>query len=123
MRSASIRLRAQFVPRQPTSWHTHCRIGGESEDLQRRYDEAAAGNREAIRLQPDYAEAHCNLGLILLRLGNYAESLPFAPGGTTFQPVQINGQVVPEPSSVVLAGIALAGLAVAARTRRKPFAR
>ena len=31
--------------------------------------------REAIRLKPDYAEAHCNLGLALRQQGLYAESL------------------------------------------------
>ena len=38
----------------------------------------------------------------------------------TFQAAQINRQVVPEPSSVILAGIGLSGLAVVAvRARRK----
>jgi PEP-CTERM motif len=45
----------------------------------------------------------------------------YIPGGdNTFQPFQINS--VPEPSSVILTGIALAGLAVAARARRKQSA-
>jgi tetratricopeptide (TPR) repeat protein len=38
-------------------------------------DEAVAEYREAIRLKPDYALAHCNLGAVLRRRGDYAGSL------------------------------------------------
>jgi len=34
-------------------------------------DEAVACFKQAIRLKPDYAEAHCNLGLALLRMGQF----------------------------------------------------
>jgi eukaryotic-like serine/threonine-protein kinase len=42
---------------------------------QGRYKEAEAAYREAIRLRPDYAEAHCNLGYVLRAQGRFAESL------------------------------------------------
>ena len=38
-------------------------------------DDAIAEYREAIRLRPDYPEAHCNLGHVLRAQGNYAGSL------------------------------------------------
>ncbi len=38
-------------------------------------DEAVAAYRTAIRLQPDHAQAHCNLGEILRGQGDYAGSL------------------------------------------------
>jgi serine/threonine protein kinase/Tfp pilus assembly protein PilF len=37
--------------------------------------EAAAAYRAAIRLKPEFAEAHCNLGHVLLEQGDYAEAL------------------------------------------------
>ncbi len=37
-----------------------------------RLDEAALALREAIRLKPDFALAHCDLGLVLVRLEDYA---------------------------------------------------
>jgi serine/threonine-protein kinase len=39
------------------------------------YDGASAAFREAIRLQPRYAEAHCNLGQALMKQGRFAEAL------------------------------------------------
>jgi serine/threonine protein kinase/Tfp pilus assembly protein PilF len=38
---------------------------------QGRLDEAIDAYREAIRLKKDYAEAHCNLGLVLLKQGKF----------------------------------------------------
>lgn len=38
-----------------------------------RFDEAAEQYREAIRLNPDFASAHWNLGLVNLLLGNYKQ--------------------------------------------------
>jgi hypothetical protein len=40
-------------------------------------------------------------------------------GGATFQPVQLIGSAVPEPSNIVFAGISLAAAAVVSRVRRK----
>ena len=37
--------------------------------------EAEAEYRAALKLKPDYAEAHCNLGPLLRRAGRYAEAL------------------------------------------------
>jgi tetratricopeptide (TPR) repeat protein len=37
--------------------------------------EAIAAYRQAIRIRPDYAEAHCNLGNVLQRQGRYREAL------------------------------------------------
>jgi tetratricopeptide (TPR) repeat protein len=37
--------------------------------------EAEAAYRKAIDLKPDYAEAHCNLGDVLLRQGRFADAL------------------------------------------------
>jgi tetratricopeptide (TPR) repeat protein len=36
---------------------------------------AIAEYREAIRLKQDFAEAHCNLGLVLIRLGQFREAI------------------------------------------------
>ena len=44
-------------------------------ELQEKLDEAAATYREAIRLDPDFAEPHLNLGHVLRRKHEYAESL------------------------------------------------
>jgi serine/threonine-protein kinase len=53
----------------------HYRLGYELQH-QGKPEEAVAEYRKAIRLDSEYAEAHCNLGLILLRqIGEYAESL------------------------------------------------
>src|SRR5262249_5087763 len=38
-------------------------------------DEAVAEYRQAIRLKPDYAEAHCNLGIVLRQQGRFDEAL------------------------------------------------
>jgi len=38
-------------------------------------DEAIAAYKEAIRLKPDYAQAHCNLGAAREMKGAFAESL------------------------------------------------
>jgi Flp pilus assembly protein TadD len=38
-------------------------------------EEAIACFRKALDLDPNYAEAHCNLGIALARLGRFAESL------------------------------------------------
>ncbi len=48
--------------------------------------EAIDAYREAIRLKPDYAEAHCNLGLILRGQGDYAGSSRCTAGGTSWAP-------------------------------------
>jgi tetratricopeptide (TPR) repeat protein len=42
--------------------------------LQGKHAEAVAMFRQAIRLRPDWAEAHCNLGLVLQRMGKFAEA-------------------------------------------------
>ncbi len=42
---------------------------------QGKVEEAVAEYRTAIRLQPDLAEAHCNLGRLLRRRGDYAGAL------------------------------------------------
>jgi tetratricopeptide (TPR) repeat protein len=41
-----------------------------------RLDEAIAASREAIRLRPNYVEAHVNLGIALDRQGNVADAVP-----------------------------------------------
>jgi len=41
---------------------------------QGRYPEAAAAYREAIRLRPDFAQAHVSLGLALARTGAYGDA-------------------------------------------------
>jgi len=43
---------------------------------ERRWDEAVACFREAIRLRPDYTDAHNNLGNVLYLLGNLDEAIP-----------------------------------------------
>jgi serine/threonine protein kinase/tetratricopeptide (TPR) repeat protein len=43
---------------------------------QRRYVDAAAAYQEAIRLRPDYAEAHCELGRALQMQSRFLEALP-----------------------------------------------
>ena len=48
---------------------------GEALRAQGKHDEAIAEFRTAIRLQPDHAEAHCNLGISLQQQGAYAEGL------------------------------------------------
>ncbi len=42
---------------------------------QRRLEEAAASYRQALRLKPDYAEAHNNLGVVLKELGQLDEAV------------------------------------------------
>jgi len=37
------------------------------------YDEAVQHLREALRLKPVFAEAHLNMGLALMKSGNYSE--------------------------------------------------
>ena len=51
-----------------TPWAMPCEPQG-------RTDEAVAAYREAIRLKPDHAEAHCNLAKQLQIQGKYGESL------------------------------------------------
>jgi len=48
---------------------------GNSLEAQGKLDEAVAVFREVIRLNPDHAEAYCNLGGIYRQKGNYAGSL------------------------------------------------
>jgi eukaryotic-like serine/threonine-protein kinase len=43
--------------------------------LQGKYGEAVARNRDALRFQPDYYEAHCNLGSALQALGKHDEAV------------------------------------------------
>ena len=40
-----------------------------------RYQEAIASNKEAIRIKPDEAKAHYNLGLAYLKLDQYQEAI------------------------------------------------
>jgi tetratricopeptide (TPR) repeat protein len=40
-----------------------------------RFQEAIAAYQQAIHLNPEYAEAYQNLGVVLLKLGNVTESL------------------------------------------------
>ena len=42
-------------------------------------DEAIAEYREAIRLKPDYPEAHCDLGNTLVQQGLFAEGVAALP--------------------------------------------
>jgi protein O-GlcNAc transferase len=42
--------------------------------MQEKLDDAIASYREAIRLKPDYAEAHFNLGSALAQQGNLEEA-------------------------------------------------
>jgi hypothetical protein len=51
-----------------------------------------------------------------LRIGDYSPD-----GGQTFQPITIEGQLrsIPEPASVVLAGVGFLGLVVFARVKRR----
>jgi TolB-like protein/tetratricopeptide (TPR) repeat protein len=41
----------------------------------RRFDEAAAASRRVLRVQPDFAVAHWNLGLALTQLGSFDEAI------------------------------------------------
>jgi tetratricopeptide (TPR) repeat protein len=40
-----------------------------------RFEEAIASYQQAIQLQPDYADAYQNLGVVLLKIGKVPESL------------------------------------------------
>ena len=40
-----------------------------------KYPEATTAYREAIRLKPDYAEAHTNLGSLLIALNEYSPAV------------------------------------------------
>jgi serine/threonine-protein kinase len=74
-RAAENRGNPQVIRRKPEDAVNHYRLGHELQH-QGKPEEAIAEYRTAIRLDPEYAEAHCNLGLILLRQkGEYAESL------------------------------------------------
>ena len=55
-------------------------------ESQGKLDEAVAEYREAIRLKPDDAEAHCNLGSILQSQGDYAGSLAMIARGMSWAP-------------------------------------
>jgi tetratricopeptide (TPR) repeat protein len=48
---------------------------GPSREADENLEAAAAAWRSAIRLKPDFAEAHCNLGLVLPSRGEYAAAL------------------------------------------------
>ena len=50
----------------------HHNIGLSLQEL-KRYDEAIAGYQKAIAINPDYTEAHWNLSLVQLLLGNFNE--------------------------------------------------
>lgn len=66
-----MRLAAEAEPERAEAWNSlgylACR--------QRRPQEAVAHYERAIELQPDYAQAHFNLGLALLQLGDYRRGL------------------------------------------------
>ena len=51
-----------------STWASPCSCGGITE-------EAIAAFREAIRIRPDYAEAHCNLGQLLKMQGRFEEAV------------------------------------------------
>jgi serine/threonine protein kinase len=48
---------------------------GEAVKHKGQVDEAIAAYREALRLKPDYAETHCNLGLLLQQKGEFGAAL------------------------------------------------
>ncbi len=60
-----------------THWYS---LGNEFRDLQR-WDEAVRAFREAIGLDPGFAEAHCHLGSVLLQQGLFAQALAFMKKG------------------------------------------
>jgi tetratricopeptide (TPR) repeat protein len=63
-----IRLQSQFVDAAYYNLGTVLEAQG-------RPDGAQAAYREALRLHPEFPEAHCNLGVLLRRSGRYAEAL------------------------------------------------
>jgi serine/threonine protein kinase/Flp pilus assembly protein TadD len=69
--------REAIQSKQPFSQAYFAHLGlGSALMANRQPDEAIAEYREAIRLKKDYPEAHCNLGLILLReKGEFREAL------------------------------------------------
>ena len=40
-----------------------------------RYEDAIESYRRAIAINPDYSEAHCNLGWALSNMGRYEEAI------------------------------------------------
>jgi tetratricopeptide (TPR) repeat protein len=67
-------LMGRMVARWPDPAKDHCRLG-EWLNWLGRVDEAADACREALRLKPDLAEAHYQLGDVLRRQGQFAASL------------------------------------------------
>ncbi len=53
---------------------------------ERRFNDAVASFREAIRLRPDYTDAHNNLGNVLYLLGNLDEAIPCYEAALQFTP-------------------------------------
>jgi tetratricopeptide (TPR) repeat protein len=53
---------------------------------QGRFDESVAYFHEALRLRPDYADAHCNLGSVLTFQGRYAEAVASYEQALRLQP-------------------------------------
>ncbi len=70
----SLSLWAYATARRPESHKAWNNLAGTLADRQhRRYEEAAEACRRALAIRPDFASAHYNLGVALIRLGEYAE--------------------------------------------------
>jgi Flp pilus assembly protein TadD len=60
---------------------SYCGLGnsllrlGKSEKSVARYEEAAVQFQNALKIQPDNIDAHCNLGNAVARLGQYDEAV------------------------------------------------
>ena len=64
----AVELIGKAIRHDPSTPAYHCNLGNALYELGR-LDEAAANQRQAIALNPDYAMAHNNLGNVLLAQG------------------------------------------------------
>lgn len=68
---------AQFslaIKQEPTQAHLYNNLGF-SQFLQERYQDACESYQQALQLKPEYHRARMNYGVVLAKLGHYAEAL------------------------------------------------